>query len=140
MEKILVFLLCIYTINCQLSNELDYGNMNGVQVYFLKDSQAFIYATLTGDSTILTATFYLYLPSSKDSISSKGYYGAIGFGSNSMANSDLMIFIYNNGKFSCGDYYAPGYMIQADKDIGGKDNVSFVSGDIRSLDSSFSPY
>jgi hypothetical protein len=136
-----ILLLCLVVLsNSQITIDKNYTSLNGIQLYFNTDTRAFYYATLTGNSSLLSINFFLYLPDSKDTITAKGKYVGIGFGGNEMSNKDMVICIYFNKNFTCEDYWAPGYMVQKDTDIGGVNNVKFTGADINSVDPIYSPY
>ena len=69
-----------------------------------------------------------------------GLWAGIGFGSQEMDKSDMIVFTSNGVTFNCADYYAPANNIQTDASLGGNNDVTFVSGNVQPVDTTFSPY
>jgi hypothetical protein len=142
LRNIFILVSCLLILfNCQISTILDYTTQPGIQLYLKNESEAFFYVSLSGDTNNITITGNLYLAATQDTItSSSGVYCSIGFASNKMEALDLAMFFYNKGKFSCGDYYYSGNNGVPDISKGGRNDISFVSGNISTLAAAFSPY
>jgi hypothetical protein len=143
MNKILIYsiILTILTQSlCSLTETYDYQNTSGYQVYYIKNDQYFSYATLTGSSSSIQIEMNLMVRDINNSNIQNGVWAGIGFGSDEMDNSDMVVFTYNGSQFNCADYWAPGNMIQTDGALGGNNDVTYVSGNIETLDSTYAPY
>lgn len=141
--KIIIIALLAITINSQLTETYKYSTMNGIQVYYIKNNEYYLYATYSGDSSTLQATVTLMTSKTQAQLdSTNGIYVGLGFGTDGMYNTDMVICQYMPGnKFSCTDYWSVAERSPStDVMLGGKNDVTLLDSSITSLDSTYSPY
>jgi hypothetical protein len=117
--------------------------MDGIQVYYIKNSDYYLYVTYTGDTSSMQGIIYLYTSKTQSQIDTDGgIYVGLGLGANDMTNADMVICQYFPGpKYSCADYFSYGESAPSlDTQLKGINDVTLVNSNISSLDSSFSPY
>ena len=132
--SIACFLLLSF-VKTQTLTTGDDSNMDGIQVYFLNSNSAYLFGTFNGSATSITVTLYLFLSDTKTRLdSSNGCWAGVGFGSNDMYSSDMVICQYFNNNFSCLDYWSDSNSLPSlDTSLGGKNDVSNVSGTITTI-------
>ncbi len=64
----------------------------------------------------------------------------MGFGTNKMSGSDIILFTYSKGTFNCYDLISIGYKIILDTANAGIKNVKYVTGNAVSMADPFAPY
>jgi hypothetical protein len=139
--RLFVLICTLIIVSTQLTSTYDFTKMEGIQIYLLKDNVSYLYATVTGDQKKITVEANLLISTpSADVDNTNGIYAGVGFGSSSMNGSDIVLFTYKKGEFKCSDWTAVGYNIQMDVQAGGKNDVTYVSGNKKSLDSGYTPY
>lgn len=90
--KSLAFLVSLSIVISGISDDKNYSNISGTQIYLFENKNEFSYISVDNSSTsILKATLYLYSSSSVSALKSKGIWTSIGFGSTEMKNSDIYL-------------------------------------------------
>lgn len=120
----------------QTLNTGDYSNMSGIQVYFLSSSSVYLFASMTGSSTQINVTLYLFMSDTKSKLDSgNGVWATIGFGSDDMMNSDMVVCQYlPTSTFNCYDTWSTrNDNPPKDSSLGGKDDIKSSSGTITSI-------
>ncbi len=126
-------------LSSKMSDTYDYKNIDGFQIYAIFSKSAYLFLSLKKSefsNNILIETF-LYLNQTITELQkTNGLYVGIGFGSNKMDKSDIVIMSYapnNKIEFNCYDAYGIGHAIVFDNDVGGKEDMKYISGNINSL-------
>jgi hypothetical protein len=128
MIKYIAFLFFITQCFCDASVNLDFENKEGIQLYYVADSNYFLFATLIGDENKISIKLNLFTADNLDTIDkSNGIWAGIGFGSSVMDKSDMVVFTYTkaNGG-ACTDYWGIGNKISKDVDLGGNDDLTYL--------------
>ena len=137
-----IFIILIFTfllttkIKTQVITTGDFSNMDGIQVYLLNSSNAYLFGTFKGSATSITVTLYLFLSDTKSKLDSgNGCWAGVGFGSYDMSSSDMVMCQYlTNNAFTCADYWSNSENSPSlDTSLGGKNDVSSVSGTINTI-------
>jgi hypothetical protein len=116
----------------QTFNTGDFGNQEGIQVYYSSTSDHYYFGSYTGSAKSLEGKLYLILKDDRATINSTGIWVGIGFGSSSMIKSDMVMCFYIPQKeFYCEDYYSDANNIpKKDITLGGKNHILNSSGEI----------
>ena len=112
---------------CDASENLEYEKKDGIQLYYFANSDYFLFASLNGNENKITINLTLFTAQKLGAIDkSNGIWAGIGFGSEEMDKSDVVVFTYNkdNGG-SCQDYWGTGNQISKDTDLVGNEDLTF---------------
>jgi hypothetical protein len=145
-EIFLIYCYLIIFVFNQIANTFKYKEMDGMQIYFGNNDNYYFYSTLTGNSSQIIIEMNLYLDLSLEEVNStssgnKGVWAGIGFGNNNMFKTEAVLFQYfPDGRLVCNDAWLPGHYLKFDTELGGKNDVTYITGSIKSLESSFAPY
>lgn len=127
--------ISITKISTQNLNTGDFGNQEGLQIYYTSTSSNYYFGSYSGSATSITGKLYLILKDDRATINKTGIWVGVGFGSTSMKNSDMVMCFYIPEKeFYCDDFYSNSENTpKTDASLGGKNNISSSSGKIEDI-------